>query len=225
MKQERLNFYFIDMKYVRELAKADDNVMSVSPQAHKQSRPFVGVIVLVNNRKYCVPLTSPKPKFETIKNGVDFLKILHPTCIDPAGTPKIIGGLNFNNMLPVSEEFLQKIDIQISSSDGEKTKAYKQLLRDQLEWCRANDEKIIKTACKLYDLITKYADKNRNLAKRCCDFARLEAVLDKMIKPKELKQGSPTPFRKMLNERLAKANAPKQAQTQPTKQPSKKRKK
>lgn len=41
LEQKRLNLYLIDMKYIRNLAKADDHVMSVSPQAGKETRPFV----------------------------------------------------------------------------------------------------------------------------------------------------------------------------------------
>lgn len=36
MKQERLNLYLIDMKYIRNLHKADDRVSSVSPQIGKR---------------------------------------------------------------------------------------------------------------------------------------------------------------------------------------------
>ena len=32
MKQPRLSLYLVDMKYIRNLAHADDHVMSVSPQ-------------------------------------------------------------------------------------------------------------------------------------------------------------------------------------------------
>lgn len=35
MKQQRLNFYSIDLKYVRNLSQKDSNVMSTSPQIHK----------------------------------------------------------------------------------------------------------------------------------------------------------------------------------------------
>ena len=35
MQQERLNLYFMDMKYVRDLHKADDRVQSVSPLVQK----------------------------------------------------------------------------------------------------------------------------------------------------------------------------------------------
>jgi protein AbiQ len=38
MKKQRLHLYHIDMKYVRDLARIDDRVMSVSPQAGKENR-------------------------------------------------------------------------------------------------------------------------------------------------------------------------------------------
>lgn len=72
---KELNFYYIDLKYIRDLTNVDDSVMSISPQRGKQNRPFVGVVVLMNGRKYCIPLTSPKAKFEKMKSQVDFLKI------------------------------------------------------------------------------------------------------------------------------------------------------
>ena len=43
---KRLNLYLIDMKYIQNLAKADDHVMSVSPQTGKEIRPFVGIMVV-----------------------------------------------------------------------------------------------------------------------------------------------------------------------------------
>ena len=51
MRQERFNLYTLDMKYVRDLAKIDTNVMSVSPQVGKQSRPFVGVVLLCGGKR------------------------------------------------------------------------------------------------------------------------------------------------------------------------------
>ena len=64
-----LNFYYIDLKYIRNLSRADDNVMSVSPQVGKENRPFLGIIILIGGQKYCIPLTSPKKKFENMKSS------------------------------------------------------------------------------------------------------------------------------------------------------------
>ena len=187
MKQQRLNFYSIDLKYVRNLSQKDSNVMSTSPQIHKSNRPFVGVIVLVNDRMYCVPLTSPKEKFENKKNSIDFLKIRHPSVKDENGANKVIGGLNINNMLPVDLSLIHKIDISIKPTDNHKTVVYKQLMANQLTWCQTNSDIIIKRANSLYNIITENADDNKYLAKRCCNFKKLEEVLDRYIS----KQKSP----------------------------------
>lgn len=40
--KEKLGFYLIDMKYVRDLSKADDHVTSISPQTGKDTGSFVG---------------------------------------------------------------------------------------------------------------------------------------------------------------------------------------
>lgn len=44
MKQDLLNLYYVDMKYIRELHNADDKVMPISLQIDKASRPFLGVV-------------------------------------------------------------------------------------------------------------------------------------------------------------------------------------
>ncbi len=57
MEQGFLNAYIVDLKYVRDLAKVDDNVMSISPQIGKEVRPFIGIVIVANDKKYCIPLS------------------------------------------------------------------------------------------------------------------------------------------------------------------------
>lgn len=166
MKTLKLHLYNIDIKYIRNLSKIDNNVMSVSPQINKQTRPFVGIVVVCKNFKYCIPLSSPKTKHLSMKNDKDFSKIFDKS-------NKLIGVLNFNNMIPVYEDVLQEINVKIIPQDDSYTKKYKSLLNDQLDWCNSNKEIIIKKANKLHDLVV--SDKCNNLLKkRCCDFAKLE---------------------------------------------------
>ena len=174
MRQERLNLYTLDMKYVRDLSKVDDNVMSVSQQAGKASRPFVGVVVLCGGKRYCIPLSSPKPKHEHMRNGRDFSRVL-----DESG--KLIGVLNFNNMIPVAEGLIRPIDMVVRKRDDAETRFYKALLNDQLDWCNANRETIARKAEKLYLLTTEHPEKARSLVKRCCDFKKLEEALAKRL--------------------------------------------
>lgn len=65
----KLRLYRMDMKYVRNLSNVDDNVMSVSPQLGKATRPFVGIVVVNGTRSYCIPLSSSKPKHKQVRNG------------------------------------------------------------------------------------------------------------------------------------------------------------
>ena len=174
MYNKKLRLYTIDMKYIRDLSKADDKVMSCSPQTGKDSRPFVGVIVVCDSKKYCIPLTSPKAKHQKMKNDLDFSKI-----IDKNGST--IGALNFNNMIPVDKSIVNPIDIRPKKTDSHKDKVYKELLNNQLDWCNENIDNITKKANKLYIFVTVTPEKSRNLTRRCCDFKKLEKILEKWL--------------------------------------------
>ena len=114
MIQAPLEVYRIDMKYIRNLHNIDDRVLSVSPQIGKDERPFLGVLVICNEHKYCVPLSKPKKKHEKMRDKIAFKKIVYHE--------ELIGVLNFNLMIPVDEKQLQKIDIIIRKHDNEDTK-------------------------------------------------------------------------------------------------------
>lgn len=165
----------MDMKYIRDLHKADDRVQSVSPQIHKSNRPFVGVVVICDEHKYCVPLDSAKEKHKTQKNDVDFTRIFDGE--------KLISVLNFNNMIPVDDSYITKIDLKPSPKDNPAQASYKKLCIKEIEWCRKNQEAIVKKANKLYYLVQK-PNCSSMLKKRCNDFKKLEKVLEKLLQKK-----------------------------------------
>ncbi|MCM1136021.1 MAG: type III toxin-antitoxin system ToxN/AbiQ family toxin [Clostridium sp.] len=170
MKQEKLQLYTMDMKYIRDLHKADNRVQSVSPQLYKNNRPFVGVVVICNKHKYCIPLDHPKEKHYSMKNDIDFSRIY--------ANDKLIGILNFNNMIPVDETLIKRLNIKISPNDSPSEKAYKILCSKELDWIQKNKDIIIKKANKLYNMICSNKA-NYNLRKRCLDFKKLETILQK----------------------------------------------
>lgn len=176
MKQERLRLYTIDMKYIRNLAHSDNNVMSVSPQIGKSTRPFVGIIVICEEKQYCVPLSSPKPKHHKMNNDSDFSKIYDGE--------KLIGVLNFNCMIPVSQQVIRPLDFRIQPHDDAESKHYKKMVAKQLTFCQKNQDAIIRKANKLYDLIVNGKASIR-LTQRCCDYKKLETVLAKYLESKE----------------------------------------
>ncbi len=129
---------------------------------NKELRPFIGVLFEVNNCKYFAPLSSPKPKHKTMKTTLDFLKI--------AGGD--LGAINFNNMLPVTNNNIIKIDLDKECLTKTEER-YIKLLKEQIFWLNRNDEKLYDRSKKLYD---KYMNGtlNKNIEKRCCNFKLLE---------------------------------------------------
>ncbi len=178
----KLDLYYIDLKYIRNLSKADDNIMSISPQRAKENRPFLGVITVIENHEYCIPLTSPKDKFKNKKSQIDFIKIFDESKKESNGQFKLIGILNINNMIPVDETVISKADLKIHPNDSVKIKQHKTLMQKQLAWCRDHADTVINRAGKVYRLVVNEPDKNRNLTKRCSKFKELERILAKQIK-------------------------------------------
>ena len=169
MRQERLNLYRVDMKYIRNLQRVDDRVSSVSPQLGKQNRVYIGIVVICNNKKYLIPLSHPVEKHKKMKSKADFDKI-----IDRHG--KLIGVLNYNLMIPVCERILIKVSLKPDRKDTLKERFYKQLCIDELEWCHKNAEVIINKANCLYNLCTK--ESNYKGKDRCLNFSELEIECD-----------------------------------------------
>ena len=170
---EQLKLYHIDMKYVRNLHNADDRVESVSPQIGKANRVFIGIVVVHNNRMYCIPLSHPKEKHQHMANNSELEKI------EVEG--KLIGVLNFNLMIPVTEHLLKPVDLKIHNNDSPAAKAWKKLCIKELKWCRnKRNETVIRDKAKnLYLLCT--SDNSGNVfkgKKRCLDFKKLEVVCD-----------------------------------------------
>ena len=177
MKQERLNLYRIDMKYIRNLHNAENKVSSVSPQIGKQHRIYIGIVIICNQHKYLIPLSHPVPKHYKMSPCADFDKITNKQ-------GKLIGVLNYNLMIPVKEELLIKIDLKIRKQDTINEKHYKELCIDEINWCRKNSSIIINKANCLYKLCTNAS--NYKGKSRCLNFKKLELICEKYNNPKNM---------------------------------------
>lgn len=106
-----------------------------------------------------------------MKNGIDFHRVLD-------GRGKLIGVLDFNNMIPVRADVVQRIEIRIFSQDSAKVRHYKNLVTDQINFCQRNQAVIVAKANKLYRMVQR---KNASgpLKRRCLDWKRLEELLEK----------------------------------------------
>lgn len=192
---QHLDVYNVDLKYIRALSKADSKVMSQSPQIGKANRPYIGIIVLLNGKKYCIPLTSTKNKKDSnreVRNNLDYIKIPHPTKKNEHGAAITIGALNINNMIPVCDEVITKYDLSRKPNDEKSALQRKIICTKERDWCQIpeNTELIIKRANIVYDIVTSNKEKNRSLVRRCCDFQKLEAALDKYLEKNGYKKRS-----------------------------------
>lgn len=170
----KLDFYTIDENYCKYLHNFDSKVPDNSGK--KTSRPFVGIVLSVNSIDYYAPLSSPKKKHMSMDNQIDFLKI-------DGGR---LGAINFNNMIPVIADVVQKVDIEISTKDNTETIKYKNLLYNQKCWCDDNKKSIFHYASRLHSLFISGTAPARIMA-RCCDFPLLEEKC-REYKPELVKQ-------------------------------------
>lgn len=173
---KQLKLFHIDMKYIRDLHKADDKVLSVSPQIGKSNRVFLGVFNVGNNRNYAIPLSHAEDKYNKLSSKADFEKIY-----DAKG--RLVAVLRLNLMIPVEEAQLIPVDLTIHQTDSPQVKAYKNLCKNEIRYCKKIEsaKRISDKVLSLYDLCanpkSKYKGKDR-----CVDFKKTEAVCDKYNK-------------------------------------------
>ena len=150
----------LDTDYCNYLREFDEKVPYNYNE--KELRPFIGVLFTIDSLMYFAPLSSPKPKHQKLKSKLDFLKIDNGK----------LGAINFNNMLPVTDKNIIKLDLDKECLTKSEEK-YTKLLKEQIYWLNRNDEKLFLRSKKLYD---KYINGtlDKNIAKRCCNFKLLE---------------------------------------------------
>ena len=158
----RLSFYRADGKYCGYLRQLDRCVPYVKDG--KDSRPFMGIVLSINEFHYYAPLSSPKPKHLKMKNQIDFIKINGGKW----------GVINFNNMIPVHSRRLARIEPALLPADTQSDRAYRDLLTNQLTWCNSNRDAIYSKAEKLHRTIVN-GKGWPELNNRCCDFLLLES--------------------------------------------------
>ncbi len=119
---EQLKLYNINPSYVDQLHNLD---YRVEKHHGKHSKPYLGIILKINNIHYFVPLSSPQPKHKHMYESLTFVKITNRS--------QLLSVLNINNMIPVPIGFYHKIDINKISD-----LKYRDLLNAEKIACRTN---------------------------------------------------------------------------------------
>lgn len=82
-----LQWYIVNKKYVKYLKFFDNKIENIEYQSNL--KPFIGIILNINNFNYYVTISSPKGKHYRMKDGIDFIKIKKED--------RILEVLNLNN--------------------------------------------------------------------------------------------------------------------------------
>lgn len=162
IKLGKLNFYIIDDNYISYLSQFDKHIA----YNKSQKRPYIGVIIIVNEYYYFAPLFSPKQKYKTYKDNLTFFKIVN------IKTKTDLGIIRFSDMIPVPQECVSILDSK------NKSYGYKRLLSEQYSYINQpqNKQKIIDKAEKIYNIVTKNSRSQmaRFYKELSCDFKLLE---------------------------------------------------
>lgn len=150
-----LNLFEISDDYINYLHSIDSLVPTTKQETRKFKRKYIGIVFNINEFNYYVNLSSFKSKHFNMKESIDFIKI---------GNKSVI---NLNNMIPIIDSELTKIDI-----NKEEDVKYKNLLIEEYRIISKKEKIILKNAKIVYN--QKINNPDGKLAKRCCDFKLLE---------------------------------------------------
>ena len=106
IKDEKFSVYEIDSRYLEYLSKYDKNVRK------KSNRKYYGILITKENTDYCIPFTSKVKK----RNS--------KLTINIRNKKEIIAQLTINNMIPVIDDVVHKVDIK---NDKSKYYLYREL--------------------------------------------------------------------------------------------------
>lgn len=162
LKLGKLNFYIVDDNYIKYLSEFDNHIA----YNKTEKRPYIGVVVKVDEHYYFAPLFSPKQKHKTYKDNLTFFKIMDTK------TKNNLGIIRFSDMIPVPKESLYLLDLK------NKSYGYKRLLSAQYSYINKtkNKEKIMEKAEKIYKIVTKNSKSKMAAFYKglSCDFKLLE---------------------------------------------------
>ena len=132
-ENETLKFYTVNEDYIDYLSKFDSHVS----WNKEQKRPYIGIVLKVENYLYFAPLYSYKVGYDKYKDNPSFIRVE-----DRKG--KNVSIIRFAEMIPVPETAIQLLDF---NSRGDK---YRDLLQAESDFINDNKATIYSKAKKIY---------------------------------------------------------------------------
>lgn len=154
-EKEVLKFYIVNEDYIEYLRQYDNHVS----WNKEEKRPYIGIVLKIENYLYFAPLYSYKASYEKYKNNSSFIRIE-----DRKG--KFVSILRFSQMIPVPTKAIKLLDF---NSRGDK---YRDLLEAENDFINHNREIIYSKARKTYKNVVKA--ETSFFKDISCDFKLLE---------------------------------------------------
>jgi protein AbiQ len=174
MNLNRPLFLTIDKLYRERLADIDSRVLFNKDYLH--TRPYLAVMIIVNNRLYAIPFSSPKSKRVNWKERPGYYPLDNNR----------LGALMINNMIPIADDksIFTHIDIpSIMRLD----KKYGGVLNKQYRFLD-NEERMNEVSDNANNIYSRYSDKTlgTRLDKLVVCFDKLETELGLFLQEKNL---------------------------------------
>lgn len=178
---QNFGFYHVDLEYLRYLHKLDSEVQ-FSESKNYAEKPFLGIVVILGDRHYVIPLTSAKPKHTKLRYVEQGHYLIYEQIpkeelrpkdiykeISDTEVRKLFSMLEIKKMIPVKLELCERIDFSDLAD-----RRYADLLEKEYRFCRKIQDGILDKAKRLYE------DQKRTGRVRpmCCDYSKLEAACD-----------------------------------------------
>ena len=182
----KLQFIAIDQSYLKKLHETCSEIYYKSSGYEK--KPYIGILINNNNRKYVIPLSSAKEKHKTWKNVSNDCFLVYEYAdrskmrkkdiwIQENGTERvkhILSVVDIKKMIPIEEGLYSIVELNSNDLDTREMKKYKDLLNKEYAFYLKIIDAVIDKANKLY---FKQISTGK-VAKFCCDFKALERVCD-----------------------------------------------
>ncbi len=181
---QNFSFYTVDPDYLAYLYHIDSEVY-FSESYRKKTKPFVGILVGIEEFNYFIPLSSAKSKHLKWKNYAADHIIVHELIEKGQATKNqlikpynktydlhLLSILDFKKMIPAPEGFFEVIDFDTISNQ-----AYKFLLLKEYVFLEARQEKVLKNAVSFYNK----QKTTKRIYPATCNFERLEQAMQDWI--------------------------------------------
>ncbi|MEE3927973.1 type III toxin-antitoxin system ToxN/AbiQ family toxin [Mycoplasmopsis ciconiae] len=170
-KIDKFGLYEINYSYLEQISKIDKEVYFNNNYKHTP-KPYLGILVYISDQNYFIPLTSFKLKHYKLPKKTnqqiliyEQIKIKECDLQKPNTQLHYLAVLDIKKMIPVAKGMFKLIDFeQISDLK------YKSLLIKEFNFCKSQQDYIIKSALKNY-----LTQKNKNkVPLGFCDYQKLE---------------------------------------------------